>query len=47
MTTTWTLREYEAGGGYLYDDALRAYDVSGVLYNYEDAPTTWDLQTKN
>lgn len=47
MTTTWALREYEAGGGYVYNDELRTYNTSGTLYNYEDAPTSWNYQSKN
>lgn len=47
MTTTWALREYEAGGGYVYNDELRTYNTSGTLYNYEDAPTVWTLTNKS
>lgn len=45
--TTWTERTIEAGGGYAYNDVARAYNVSGTLYNYEDAPTTWSYPSKN
>ena len=45
--SSWLFNEYEAGGGYIYDYIGRNYDVSGTLYNYEDAPTVWSYQNKN